>query len=164
MRRRKPKGIIIFGTLLIVSSVIHMSTLVFERDWYWYNYSYMPPVWILTRFLFSWFQRILGLTAGIGILYLKNGCRRLAIAISWFTMLVLYWKHPYEAFLNHTRYLDQRLGYLFKMAGYPKISFSALTVPALITHYCLDILFCGSLIYYFTRPQIKKHFGPAAKS
>lgn len=158
MRYRKPKGIIIFGILLIVSSLIHINTLIVARNWYWNNFSYMPPVLILMRFLFSWLQRILGLTAGIGILYQKNWCRLLAISISWFTMFVLYWKHPYRAFLNHMNYLDQHLGYLFKTFGYPEMSFSSLTVLALIVHYCLDILFCGSLIYYFTRPQVKKHF------
>lgn len=158
MRYRKPKGIIIFGILLIVSSLIHIRTLIVARNWYWNNFSYMPPIWILTRFLFSWLQRFLGLTAGIGILYQKNWCRRLAIAISWFTIFVLYWKHPYQAFLNHTRYLDQHLDYLLKIIGCPEISFSALTVSAIIAHYCLDILFCGSLIYYFTRPQVKNHF------
>lgn len=158
MSHKKPKGVIVFGMLLVVSSILHISTLIFSRDWYWYNFNYLPPAVLITRYLFSWVQRILGVVSGLGILCLKNFYRRLALAIAWFTIFALPWKHPYRAFLNHAQLLDELLGFLFKKAGHSEISFTALAVPALITHYVLDIVFCASLIYYFTRPEVKKHF------
>lgn len=158
MRRKKLKGVIIFAFLLIASSIVHINTLIFARDWYWHNYSYLSSTLILTRYLFSWSLRILGLVAAIGILRLRNSCRWLAIAIGCFTVLTLYWKHPYQAFLIHARYLDQNLGFIFKQAGHPEISFAALTVLAIITHYVLDIIFWWFLIFYLTRLSVRKHF------
>ncbi len=155
---KKPKGVVVFGVLLVVSSIFHISTLIFSKDWYWNNFGYLPPLLLVVRYFFSWVQRILGLAAGLGILNLKNFYRQIALGIAWFTIFALPWKHPYLAFLNHARRLDELLGFLFEKAGHPEISFTSLTMPALITHYMLDIIFCGSLIYYFTRPEVKKHF------
>ncbi|MFH1692597.1 MAG: hypothetical protein ABIC68_08580 [Candidatus Omnitrophota bacterium] len=158
MQRMKLKGVGVISFLLIASSVIHMNTLIFSRDWYWHNFSYLSPSLLLVRYLFSWAQRILGLVVAIGILRLKNSFRWLAIAMGCFTVLTLYWKHPYQAFLIHAQYLDQQLGFIFAQLGHPEISFAKLTVPALIMHCVLDIIFWGSSIYYLTRPSVKKHF------
>lgn len=158
MRHKQPKGVIVFSVLLIASSLFHMSTLIFSRAWYWHNFAYLPSDILIMRYLFSWAQRILGLMAGFGIMQLKNAYRRLALVLAFFTISALYWKHPYRAFLNHAERLDELLGFLFKQAGHPEISFASLAVPGLIAHYALDIIFFGSLIYYFTRPEVKKHF------
>lgn len=158
MEEKHPTGVNIFGVILILSSLVHMHKLFVDYDWYVASYGYWPTWLMVLRYCFSWFQRILGLIAGMGILRLKDTARKIAICIGWFTILTIYWKHPYDAFEKHAVYLDQHYGYIFQMMGYPKLSFVPLTLPALIIQYVLDILFCGVMIYYFTRPAVKAHF------
>ena len=102
----RPRGVTIFAFLLIVSSLIHIHKLIVDRDMYVYFYSYWPTWLIMLRYSFSWFQRILGLAAGIGILSLKEIGRRIALFIGCFTILTIYWKHPYAGFKNLTLYIN----------------------------------------------------------
>jgi len=157
MKNRRPKGVIIFGVLIIVSSLIHIHLLVSQYDWYRENMLTCMPEWlVVVRHCFSLFQRILGLTIAVGILRSKNIFRKLGIALGVFTICTLYWKHPYSAFLRHTNYLDQQFGHLLTAA--PGITFSSLALISLIVHYILDIAFWGIFIYYFTRPKVKVQF------
>ena len=155
---RRPAGVVIFGTVLIFSSLVHMHKLFFDYDWYIASYGYWPTGLMVLRYCFSWGQRILGLMAGIGILRLKDIGRKIAIVVGWFTILTIYWKHPYAGFKNHTAYLDQHLGFILKEWGYPQLSFSQFTLAAVITACLWDILFFGSMIYYLTRPTVKAQF------
>ena len=154
----KPPGVVIISALLIFSSLIHIQTLVFNFDWYRQNFGYLPEWLANLRYCFSWLQRILGITAGIGILYLNNQSRRLGILIGYFTIATLYWKHPLEAFETHTAFLDQKLGPLLSWMGKTDISFSSVALPAMIVHDVLDISFWLTVIIYLTRPGIKKYF------
>ena len=157
MKNKRPKGVIIFGILIITSSLIHMHKLVLDYDWNRENMLTCMPEWlVVVRYCFSWFQRILGLTIAIGILRLKNIFRKLGIALGVFTICTLYWKHPYSAFLRHTNYLDQQFGHLLTAA--PGITFSSLTLISLIVYYILEIVFWGIFIYYFTHPKVKEQF------
>jgi len=153
-----PKGVIIFSVLLIVSSLMHISKMVFDRDMYFAYYRYWPLWLVWVRYAFSWLQRILGLTAAVGMLRLKNYGRQIAIVIGCFTILTIYWKHPYEAFYNMTVDLDHKLGFLFAQWGFPQLRFSQFALPGMIVNCLLDVLFSGALVYYLTRPTVKAHF------
>ena len=161
-----PKGIYIFAMLFIISSLMHMITLVSSKDWYFTLYSYLDAGTIELRYAFSWFQRILGLLAGIGLLFHKNIFRILSMVIAWFTITTIYWKHPIKAFEAHSQILDRSPVYqkaleeLRAIVGgeYYIPSFSDLSIISSIIHGILDIIFCGALIYYFTRPQIIEFF------
>ncbi len=151
-------GLTIFGWLLISSSIVHMTTLIFGYQWYHDNYAYWPEWLFNTRYGFSWLQRILGISAGIGLLRGNDFCRKIAIAIGVFTISTLYWKHHYPAFLRHCQSLDEQFAGVFQYIGYPGFSFVRFCLPALIVHCLLDIIFCGSLWYYLTRPSVKNYF------
>jgi peptidoglycan/xylan/chitin deacetylase (PgdA/CDA1 family) len=75
-------------------------------------------------------------------------------------MATLYWRHPYAAFLEHTRYLDKKYGYLLKTPPELniKITFELLTIPSIITQYLVDIAYCSLIIYLLTREPVKKLF------
>ena len=154
------KGVTIFGMLLILSSLMHIHKLVVDLEWYVDSYSYMPPWLIVLRYGFSWFQRALGILVGIGLLAQKDIARKLGILIGMFTILTIYWKHPYPAFKLHAQYLDQHFGYFFSRLGFPEISFSSssVVVLALIMHILGDVLFWCIFIYFFTRSSVKSQF------
>jgi hypothetical protein len=156
----KSKGVKVFGMLLILSSLLHIHKLVVDLDWYVDSYSYMPPWLIVLRYGFSWFQRMIGILVGIGLLAQKEIARKLGILIGMFTILSVYWKHPYPAFKLHAQYLDDRFGYIFSRLGFSQISFSSSSVMilAIIMNSLGDILFWCIFIYFFTRSSVKKQF------
>ena len=148
--------VLIIGILYIIGPVIHINTLITQKDWYFSLYSYMPDWLSMTRYSFSWLQRILALTAAIGILYHKEIYRKLLLTLCTFTALTVYWKHPYEAFAANNRLLDAKLGYL--LTPVRGVTFESLTTVSIIFHSILNIALCGAVIYYLTRPSVKKLF------
>lgn len=148
--QKKLTGVTIFGSLIIFSSLLHMSKLVEDKVQYFEYYSYLPAWLAKSRYAFSWFQRIYGLTCGIGILFYKDIFRKGLIILGVFVISTVYWKHPYAAFLKHTQYLSH------KIPG--DLPFEAMTLISVIIHILLDVCFQGYLIYYLTRPNVRSHF------
>jgi hypothetical protein len=150
-------GVILFGVLLILSSLSHINKLVTEKDLYERYYSYLPAGLLAARYSFSWFQRIIGILAGVGILARKEMARKLAFFIGGFTILTIYWKHPYEAVQFHTQHLDQSLGHLLSWTG-TGVTFSGLTPFVVAALIASDIIFWSIFFYFFTRPSVKCQF------
>jgi hypothetical protein len=167
MVKKRPKGLVVFSVLIILSSLLHINTLYRYSDWYTGIYGYWPEWLIDLRYAFSWIQRIIGIMTAIGILFLNNLYRRIGILLGCFTIITIYWKHPYQAFLKSNMILDEQLGPLFEhiglqdylqSIGLAPLSFASYTVAAIVFHSLLDILFWFGFIYYFTRPEIKRIF------
>ena len=117
------------------------------------------PNVILLRYFVSWAVKLLGLLSGIGIIYRKEIFRKTAIVGSLFTILTAGLQHTYAEFHQYTQYMDQHLlnSIAVPVEGF---TFSAITGLAVIMARVLDIFFAGLLIYFFTRPEVKKHFEP----
>jgi hypothetical protein len=159
--RIPPLGVVVLGLFIVLSSIVHIHKLIFDREVYLgILYGYLPPWLRELRYAFSWFQRTVGLVAGFGLFWGKNICRRLTIFIGWFTMIFVFWKHPYKAFQNHACYLDQQpaIRSLFEAIGTPDFTLISVVLPALIVYYLLEIAFWGSVVYYLTRPHVKAYF------
>jgi hypothetical protein len=151
-------GLQIFGWGLIITSLLHMQKLVTDYDFYMDIYSNLGWV-VYLRYAFSWLQRIAGLSIGIGLLKEKNWARLGGIILGTFTILTIYWKHPYEAFHKHTLILDQQFGAQLHHWAIPaSLTFESVTVLAIIVHCILDVLFWGIFIYYVTRPRVRNRF------
>lgn len=130
-----------------------------QSHWYLDEvYGHWPRWAALLRYSFSWSQRILGLTAGCGILLHRELFRRLALVIACFTISTVYWKHPYAAYYLHTKRVMAQTNILFVQNGLPAIPFQSLVMPAMILNCLLDIGFCLWLIHYFTRPEVIAQF------
>ena len=153
MKKNGLIGVTIFGVLTVLSSLVHMSKLIGDRQLYFEYYSYLPLWLAYARYSVSWTLRILGISSGIGILFYKDVFRKLLIIIGIFTICTVYWKHPYEGFKKHTAHLDKVYPEMIK-----NVSFSSLTIYAVVIHIMYDITYQGVLIYYFTRPDVKAKF------
>ncbi len=150
---------ILLAVLLIVSSLMHIQKLVVDRDVYLLYYNYLPPWLSVTRYGFSWLQRLAGVLIAAGLLGRKEIARKLAILLGCFTIVTVPWKHPYSAFKIHAQYLNEHLGYLLRALGAPVGSFDRVIWPSIVIHSLGDILFWGAAIYFLTRPAVKKQFG-----
>jgi uncharacterized membrane protein YphA (DoxX/SURF4 family) len=147
----------ILGLMYLVSSLIQMQVLIMKKQWYFEIYGHMP-LWLATvRYGFSWFQRIAGIMAALGLLTFNKIGRWIAIGISIFTMATIYWKHPYSAFLAHAQGLDRQYNYLSLNNNFG-VSFESLALAAMLVQYALDIGFCLSVLYILSRPRIKSVF------
>ncbi|MDE2028722.1 MAG: hypothetical protein KGK03_01155 [Candidatus Omnitrophica bacterium] len=153
MTKTPSKGVAAWGWLLILGSVYQMLALASGGyPHYAYLFQQYSPQVILLRYWVSWIIKIIGLAAGIGVLKLNEWCRKLAVFNSFFVVLLVSFKHPYEAYALHAKYLDQSLGGLFPF------SFSSMVWPALIIQRSIDVIFGIALIHFFTRPGVKKQF------
>lgn len=156
----RPWGVAVLGFILISSSLVHMHKLLVDRLWYMETYNYLPSWLMLSRYAFSWAQRIIGLGAGIGLLCRRNIARQMVIFIGWITMIFVFWKHPFPAWQKHVYYLEQQpaIRLLFAELGAPHFSIASVAWPALVVYYVLEIVFWSCFIYYLTRPRVKAHF------
>ncbi len=154
---QKPLGIAVFGVLLILSSLLHIHKLIVELQDYVDIYSYLPAGWIVSRYAFSWAQRIVGILVGVGLLGKKEIARKIFLALSCFTILALYWKHPYAGVKQHCDLMQEQLSGLLSPFGIRDASsFMAPCVMAGL--WIQDIIFFGTALYYFTRPAVRRHF------
>ncbi len=151
----------IFGIVLIVSSLIQVADWLTPRYYNYYKdiFQPLPQELIRLRYLISCVRRLSGLVVGIGVLCNKDIFRKLLIFISWFTLLTLYWKHPFFAVQNHARYVLKQMSGIAGSCGFVTLpSERFLTAVSLAGLYAIDIVFSALVIYYFTRPSIKEWF------
>lgn len=157
-RKKFPLGIIIFGSLLMITSILQMRKFVSFDD-YHRIFQQLPPVLVAIRYCISITLRILGFLSGLGILLRRNWARILALSLAIFTILTLYWKHPYFVVSNYYKII-------FYFANSPldgaqvvlPQNLKLLTFITLGVFYLIDIVFFGSLTYYLTRPKVKAYF------
>ncbi|MDE2214598.1 MAG: hypothetical protein KGJ61_05700 [Candidatus Omnitrophica bacterium] len=153
MVNTRSNGVTVWGWLLILGSLYQMTALALGGyKHYAYLFGQYPPGIIDLRYGVSWIIKLLGLVAGIGILKLNEWCRKLAVFNSLFVVLLVNLKHPYAAYALHAKYLDQTMGGIFP------VTFSDFVWPALIIQRSIDVIFGLLLIYFFTRPGVKRQF------
>ena len=134
--RKRPVGIFIFGWLLIVCSIYNMMKYAFGGyTWLCETFNYWPHWLIDFRYVVSWIQRLMQLTAGIGFLSGNKTSRKIAVAVAIFTITTIFWRLDYPAELNHCRKLDQLCGGMFSQLGIENLSFERLCIPSLIIQY-----------------------------
>lgn len=153
MAKQKLAGVTIFGLLILLSSFVHMSKLVEDATWYFETYGYMPAWLTTTRYCFSWFQRIVGITGAILVLKYHEWGRKILIAIGVFTITTVYWKHPYIAVKAHAQ--SWQKSFPLEVQQY---SLETIALWATFILIILDVVFQSVLIYYFTRKDVKEAF------
>jgi len=158
MQKKISKGVVIFGVLFILTSVWQAQKFI-SFDYYSRVFQQLPPFFIVGRYIISIMLRVLGFSAGIGLLLRKDIARKLALGLAIFTILSLYWKHPYSVVYNY-----YKISFYFTQNPDGVVQFvlpetiKQYTLVTLAVFYLFDILFCSGLIYYFTRPKVKAQF------
>jgi len=162
MKKKIAIGIMLFGLYFIADSLIQFYVKMFKPGYYsWYSSIFwpLPEHIIFIRYLLSIIFRIFKLISGIGILLRKEIFRKLTLLMSWFTIIIVYWKHPFNAVLRHADTVTKTI--------YQANGFNALTFPpptrliagiSLGCLYAFDIGVSVLAIYYFTRPYIREQF------
>ncbi|MBN1869897.1 MAG: hypothetical protein JW847_04900 [Candidatus Omnitrophica bacterium] len=153
-RKTRPTGVLLFAILLTIGSIYKLWGFL-NFDYYRFMFQPLPDQMIIMRYCGSVALRLAGLVIATGVLLLNDLFRKLFIALCVLTLCFIYWKHPLFVFENISRHTEQ-LFFHKEVAG-------PLTYPlhcwiTLIFNCTVDIVFCGSALYYFTRPKVKEHF------
>ncbi len=161
MKKKFAIGVTLFGVYFILDSCFQLYIKLFSPDYYsWYSliFQSLPEKVIFLRYVLSIIFRIIELVFGLGIFCRKDVFRRLAIFMSWFTIAVVYWKHPFNALTRHAQIVVDNI----YPATAPQLSYAPETKliawVSLMFIYALDIGIAALTIYYFTRPRIKEEF------
>ncbi|MCA9403003.1 MAG: hypothetical protein KC897_04420 [Candidatus Omnitrophica bacterium] len=153
MPKTRLAGVKILCILVLLSSFLHIHSLLEDTPWYFENYAYLPAWLAVIRYSFSWFQRILGVTAAVLTLMYRELGRKLLLIIGIFTITTVYWKHPFEAVKIHAEGLQ---------ASFPEqaqqFSLDSIAATATVFLILIDVTFQGIVIYYFTRKRVKEAF------
>lgn len=149
MMYRRPLGVTIFGLILIVTS---LGLLHFMAPYPLYrqvNHEW-PERIIKIRFVGSYIFRFIGLFSGIGILCCFERVRKFFVGFSYYCLITLPLRHTYSSQLFFSGPIYQQHGSMFSLQTFTWIS--------VIIHWIIDGTFSLMAIYYFTRPQVIKHF------
>jgi hypothetical protein len=159
--RKIPKGIMIFGALLTVTSFLQMRNfIVYSRAGYddLFLLSLPESVIFLRGFFFA-VLRIAGLAAGLGLLVGKEIFRKTALCVAVARVFTFYWEHSYYAVKKYaevaTMHIAMKNGF-FKIAEPATVDF--LAKFSFFVLFAIDVGFAAALIYYCTRPQVRQWF------
>ncbi|MGE0268553.1 MAG: hypothetical protein AB7S78_08885 [Candidatus Omnitrophota bacterium] len=159
--QKKLQGVTLFSVLLIVYSLWQLA-LILDFPRYKYIFQFLPDTSLLIRFSGSITLRILTIILAAGILSYKNRFRKALIFLSIYNILTVYWKHPYEAFVNWDRYYQispEKINTLiYRILGNMAIDYQTIKIISVAAACISDVLFYGAIIYYFTRPPVKQRF------
>lgn len=146
---KRPLGVIIFGLILIVTS-LDLLRYMPAYDFYRQVNHEWPDIIIRIRFVGSYIFRLIGLACGVGVLCLSGPFRKLLLGLSWYSVITLPLRHTYQAQLFFSEPIYHQQGSSFSLETFTWI--------AVIIRWLIDGVFSLSVIYYFTRPKVKECF------
>ncbi|MBZ0166783.1 MAG: hypothetical protein K8I00_08240 [Candidatus Omnitrophica bacterium] len=167
-----PRGITIFALLLIAGSLYKLSGFI-NYDYYVFMFQQLPTGQVNDRYILSLATRGVGLITAGGLLARREWARQLFLCLCVFTLITLYWKHPYRVFENIAIYQEWLQGLNDFPAGtnvtfafplYPEslqgYGLKNPLIPRLswIVHSLIDLVFCASAVCYFTRARVVEMF------
>lgn len=155
MGESRPLGVIIFGLILIVSSLDllrHLPTYDLYRQ---INHEWPENV-IKVRFVGSYIFRLLGLACGVGVLCLSDVFRKILVVFSCYAIVTLPLRHTYQAQLFFSEPL-----YYQKVTT---MSLETFVWLAVIVRWFIDVFFSLMIILYFRNPSVIAHFATQRKT
>ena len=149
MFKKRPLGLIIFGIILIATSLDQLRHMPPYSFYKLVNHEW-PENIIKIRFIGSYVFRLIGLASGIGVLCLSNIIRKLFIGFSYYCLITLPLRHTYSSMLFFTGPIYHHYGSSFSLPVFTWIT--------VIIRWIIDGTFSLLAIYYFTRPKLIEHF------
>jgi hypothetical protein len=161
VKRIKPRispGIRVFSTLLVVWAAFNLMSMTNVEDWNYLNQP-LPEVLIQANYIITVFFITLGLISGVGILFLKESFRKIVIVTAFFTLFTYLIEGPLLIYPNLGGFIAKQTAIVAAEA--PDLSIAGIKAALwmiLIFGYVLEFGFALSLVYFFTRPKVKKQF------
>ncbi|MGA2775646.1 MAG: hypothetical protein ABSE81_06265 [Candidatus Omnitrophota bacterium] len=156
MEKKRSVGIIVFGILMILGSLVQLPVGISS---YSVLLKPLPESVIIVRDCIMKLLLILGAISGVGILWLKDIFRKIAVFLSVLVILDYIIQLPFFVLKNIPDFIHQQT--IKTTAMNPTISqhfHSSLLWTSAILAWAIDIGFAICVIYFFTRPKVKDQF------
>ena len=127
-------------------------------DWYCAMFSDLPDWQLAGRYVISITVRVATIIVILGLLLRKDFCRKILLWIAWYNALSVYWRHPYSAFENISRYTGFNSEDFAQIATYWGHPFYPGVLNRMLWFYYRDILISAVMILVFSHPMVKKIF------
>ncbi len=151
--RKRPWGVIIFGSILIITSVEQLWNIPGYPEYRIVNPG-LPEGVLHLRYVVSYVLRIVGLASGVGVIFLSEFFRRILLGLSAFSIGTIFLRHTYGSF-----YLATQTAVLMNTKpGMTLWPIETLTWASLLARCVVDVAFALAVIYYFSRPGVRAHF------
>jgi len=156
--RKGSTGIRVFSSLLIVWAMFNLMGMADVEGWNFINQP-LPERVVQANYFITVFFTTLAMMSGLGILFLKESFRKIVIAAAFFTLFTYLIEGPLFIYANLPALVQKQAALV--IAESPDLSLVGLKVAIwfiTIFGYVLDFGFAVALVYFFTRPQVKKQF------
>jgi hypothetical protein len=134
---------------------------ILDFNHYLFMFQDLPPQLIVLRYWGSIGLRLLTLVAAFGMVMGKEGARRLMIYISVYTIVTIYFKHPYSAIVNSNIYWNLNMSDFERVASLPwnkEIQYYPLMAARMMNLCAKDILKSVFVILMLNAPKMQKLF------
>ncbi len=153
--RPRPVGLIIFGLILIVTSIDSLYRINSGGYDFYVRVNHEWPEWIIRiRFIVSYTFRLIGVVTGIGVLCLNDHLRKFLIGFSVVALFGLPLRHTYSAQLFFSEPIYRARGSIFSLETFTWLD--------IILRWLIDGLFSLMVISYFSRPKVVSFFKKGA--
>jgi len=156
MGKRASVGVIVFGILLILSSLFNVTGL--NLDATRFLLQPLPEALIVVFFYISVVCVVLSFVSGVGVFFLKDIFRKIVLFIGSYSIFT-YVVFGYTTFSNMPRFIDREITEMMATTpAVPEQAFYSIMWACCIAFLILDFAFAVCLVYYFTRPKVKEQF------
>lgn len=154
---KRSLGVSALAILLILGALIKF--LGCKLGGYKILFQPLPEKIIIVHYFFIKISLILGIVSGIGILFLKNIFRKIAVFLSAYTIFNYLVEGPFFIFRNVPKTInDLALNISAQTKSVSLAVISGFLWNYIIIVWIMDFSFAILIIYFFTRSKVKEQF------
>jgi len=149
------------GLALLAETVWELKYNVLNYDQYQFMFHWMAASTIYVRYCISVTFRCMLMGVALGVLLRMEFFRRALIWLMWLSVLIMYWKHPYQAVVNANLYDHTNASYFIYTVRFPWAP-QVVVYPGFILMtlqmYLLDLLKATVVIGVLSHPSVRRLF------
>ncbi|MCD4779271.1 MAG: hypothetical protein K8S27_01805 [Candidatus Omnitrophica bacterium] len=152
---KEEKGILVLAYLMLLGATYRLMGI---HDYEFYQFMFQPlsGASLFFRYLGSIVLRLMVIATAFGLIVKKEFFRKVAIVICCFTVLTIYYKHPYQVFKNIA------IGQEYQVRDTVSVTYElenpVFPVISMIFYYFVDITFSLIVILYLRKLSVKQYF------
>jgi len=155
-----PWVIYLLGFVLMMDTALELSYGVLDYKAYQFMFQWLPPQMIFLRYCVSVIWRCAFILALAGVCLRRDIFRKLLIALTWLDVMIIFWKHPYQAIINADIYTHTHLDYFSQIIRLPWSSHQYYTyiLIVMLQLWILDLTKAFLIISIFSYREVRKFF------
>lgn len=159
--KQKNISVILIAFLLVGRTMRHLWRLCVSGNFTTYQKlfnGFLSETEIMVRYTVSIGLRAAIVAAAIGLLFSHNVSRKALVGISWFAILTILWKHPYDILYRSALNIWEHYPIPGKWFMSLDLTQEQLAWVWLFFFNTVEITVCALTIYILTRPSVKSQF------